>query len=137
MPYYQVSNQGIIKGIFEDSSLYISTCISSGNINCDLNTPLNNTDTIEQSQANLNIGDVFRQATDIEIQLFNLEAAFIAAWDTYDLGARILYDPLKQKILEYIQINDLVSLRALAVSQYIPTELQIYQQQLAALLPVE
>ena len=82
MPYYQVSNQGIIKGIFEDSSLYISTCISSGNINCDLNTPLNNTDTIEQSQANLNIGDVFRQATDIEIQLFNLEAAFIAAWDT-------------------------------------------------------
>ena len=137
MPYYQVSNQGIIKGIFEDSSLYISTCISSGNINCDLNTPLNNTDTIEQSQANLNIGDVFRQATDIEIQLFNLEAAFIAAWDTYDLGARILYDPLKQKILEYIQINDLVSLRALAVSQYIPTELQIYQQQLAALLPAE
>ena len=65
--YYQINENNVIEGKWEDTSPYIVQCLISGNINCDLSTELNKNHSMQQSQADLNIGDTFRQATQEEL----------------------------------------------------------------------
>ena len=132
--YYQVSNSGTIKGIWEDSSPYIAQCIATGNINCDLNTELDNTDTIQQSQAILSFSDTFRQATQQEIEIIDITNSFNSIWSTFSPYYQAIFTPLQQIILTDLKNADFTSLQALSKDDTVPDNFKPFQAQLASLL---